>query len=76
VKTALPMPIDLNSFKYLGENDDLKNAYLLVSEWVELSKYDSENKISLSLLKSQDVRLRVLVEDTQAFTLRLTKDGQ
>lgn len=39
------LPIDLNSFKYLGGGGQ-EQGYLLVSEYVRLQEDDSLNKIS------------------------------
>ena len=39
VRVSQPLPLDLNSFKYLNA-DEITNKHLLFSEWIELNEDD------------------------------------
>ena len=47
-RLAVSLPMDLNSFRYLGGGGQEKK-YLLFSGMVELQADDTENKISLEV---------------------------
>lgn len=56
------MPIDLNSYKYLGnplhlDSSKFENNYLLLSEIIQVVENEEHNKITLSLKETSVVKL-------------------
>ena len=56
------LPIDLNSFRFLG-GGSTETRYLLFSDFFELNDDESKNKISLNI-KSDDTVVRIYSEDS------------
>lgn len=64
------LPLNLNSFKYLGGGGQ-EQGYLLVSEYVRLQEDDALNRISFEAAKDNTF-VRVYFEDT-TLTLKTEK---
>ena len=71
-RVALNMPVDLNSFKFLGGGGTEGN-YLLFSDMVQLSEVDAENKISIEIARD-DTKVRVYFEDT-TLAVKIVRKG-
>lgn len=60
-RIPVQLPIDLNSFKYLGGGSNEK-SYLLVSELVKLHENDADNRITIKVDNAKTL-VRVYFED-------------
>lgn len=79
VRVSQPLPLDLNTFKYLA-TDHIVDKHLLISEWIELHDKEEHNKIVLKVggtkAKPTPIRVRVSVEDDATLHFKLFKDGK
>lgn len=61
-RLPISLPMDLNSFRYLGGGVQEKK-YMLFSDLIELSPDDTQNKISLEV-NEDNTKVRIYFEDS------------